>query len=91
MGRQAAGTDTLLVRPAAAQDAAGVAMLLGVLGGEPGPARDIVLLNAGVALYAANVAADIQAGIALARTAIDSGAAKQRLEQLVVKTHALKA
>ncbi len=66
-------------------------MLLGVLGGEPGPARDIVLLNAGVALYAANVAADIQAGIALARTAIDSGAAKQRLEQLVVKTHALKA
>jgi anthranilate phosphoribosyltransferase len=66
-------------------------MLLGVLGGEPGPARDIVLLNAGVALYAANVAADIQSGIALARTAIDSGAAKQRLEQLVVKTHALKA
>ena len=66
-------------------------MLLGVLGGEPGPARDIVLLNAGVALYAANVAADIQAGIALARTAIDSGAAKARLEQLVVKTHALKA
>ena len=66
-------------------------MLLGVLGGEPGPARDIVLLNAGVALYAANVAADIQAGIALARTAVDSGAAKARLEQLVVKTHALKA
>ena len=66
-------------------------MLRGVLGGEPGPARDIVLLNAGVALYAANVAADIQAGIALARTAIDSGAAKARLEQLVVKTHALKA
>jgi anthranilate phosphoribosyltransferase len=66
-------------------------MLLGVLGGEPGPARDIVLLNAGVALYAANVAADIPAGIALARTAIDSGAAKARLEQLVVKTHALKA
>ena len=66
-------------------------MLLGVLGGEPGPARDIVLLNAGVALYAANVAADIQAGIALARTAIDIGAAKARLEQLVVKTHALKA
>ena len=66
-------------------------MLLGVLAGEAGAARDIVLLNAGVALYAANVAADIQSGIALARSAVDSGAAKARLEQLVVKTHALKA
>jgi len=66
-------------------------MLLGVLAGEAGAARDIVLLNAGVALYAANVAADVPAGIALARTAIDTGAAKARLDQLVVKTHALKA
>ena len=70
-------------------------MLMGVLEGRGDPnfkaASEIVALNAGVALYAANVAADIQAGIALARTAIDSGAAKARLEQLVVKTHALKA
>ena len=70
-------------------------MLMGVLEGRDDPtfkaASEIVALNAGVALYAANVAADIQAGIALARTAIDSGAAKARLEQLVVKTHALKA
>jgi anthranilate phosphoribosyltransferase len=66
-------------------------MLLGVLAGDAGAARDIVLLNAGAALYAANVAADIQSGIALARTAIDSGAAQARLDQLVVKTHELKA
>ena len=66
-------------------------MLLGVLAGDAGPARDIVLLNTGAALYAANVTDDIRAGIALARTAIDSGAAKARLDQLVVKTHELKA
>jgi anthranilate phosphoribosyltransferase len=66
-------------------------MLLGVLAGDAGAARDIVLLNAGAALYAANVAADIQSGIALARAAIDSGAAQARLDQLVVKTHELKA
>ena len=66
-------------------------MLLGVLNGVAGAARDIVLLNAGVALYAANVANDIQTGIALARTAVDSGAAKARLDQLVVKTHELKS
>ncbi len=58
------------------------AMLLGVLDNRPGPARDIVILNAGVALYAANVAESMQAGIALARAALESGAAKKKLVDL---------
>jgi len=66
-------------------------MLLGVLKGEAGAAREIVCLNAGVALYAANVAATIPEGIAQARAAIDAGAALAKLEQLVTRTHALAA
>jgi anthranilate phosphoribosyltransferase len=67
------------------------AMLLGVLDGQAGPARDIVLLNAGAALYAADVAASIEDGIVLARQALDSGAAKAKLDQLVTVAHALSA
>ena len=59
------------------------AMLMGVLDNQSGPAKDIVVLNAGVALYAANVANSMQAGIHLAQSAIESGAAKARLEALV--------
>ena len=60
-----------------------VAMLRAVLDGQPGAARDIVQLNAGAALYAANVADSIGEGIERAREAIDSGAAKARLAQFV--------
>ena len=66
------------------------AMLLAVLDNEPGPARDIVVLNAGAALYAANVAPTMQAGVVQARAALDSGAARARLDQLVALTQALK-
>jgi len=66
-----------------------MAMLKGVLDNEPGAARDIVILNAGAALYAANVADSMKAGIELARKAIDSGAAKGKLEQLVSTTASL--
>lgn len=59
------------------------AMLIGVLENQAGPAKDIVLLNAGVALYAANVAKSIKEGVALARSAIESGAAKAKLESFV--------
>jgi anthranilate phosphoribosyltransferase len=52
-----------------------VAMLCGVLEGQNGAARDIVLMNAGVALYTAGVTPTVQAGIDKARAAIDSGAA----------------
>ena len=66
-------------------------MLLGVLAGDAGPAREIVCLNAGVALYAANVVPTMAEGIAQARAAIDTGAAKAKLDQLVTRTHALAA
>jgi anthranilate phosphoribosyltransferase len=65
------------------------AMLLGVLNNQPGPAKDIVALNAGVALYAANVANSMESGVALARQAIESGAAKAKLDTLVALSHSL--
>ena len=58
---------------------------------EPGPARDIVILNAGVALYAANVAATMAEGIALARDAVTSGAALAKMHQFVTRTKELAA
>jgi anthranilate phosphoribosyltransferase len=58
-------------------------MLLSVLDGLPGPARDIVLLNAGAAIYVADCAATLGEGIEKARAAIDSGAARDKLRQLV--------
>jgi anthranilate phosphoribosyltransferase len=67
------------------------AMLLSVLDNEAGAARDIVILNAGVALYAANVADSMKAGIEKARAAIESGAAKAKLDQLVTVAHGLAA
>jgi len=60
-----------------------MAMLLGVLDNQAGAARDIVMINAGAALYAANVASSIADGLALARVAIESGAAKSKLAQFV--------
>ena len=65
------------------------AMLLEVLDNTPGIARDIVLLNAGAALYAADVAASIRDGIALAREAVASGAARAKLDAFVVATRRL--
>ncbi|PUE42260.1 anthranilate phosphoribosyltransferase [Limnohabitans sp. 2KL-51] len=60
-----------------------MAMLRGVLDNEPGAARDIVMINAGAALYAANIASSIDDGLARARLAIESGAAKAKLAQFV--------
>jgi anthranilate phosphoribosyltransferase len=62
------------------------AVLWGVLNNEAGAARDIVILNAGAALYAANVTTSIKDGVALARQVIESGAAKQKLAQFVAFT-----
>lgn len=59
------------------------AIILDVLNGKPGPARDIVLLNAGAAIYAADVATSLQEGIHKAVEVIDNGAARQKLGQLV--------
>lgn len=66
------------------------AMLLAALDDTPGAARDIVALNAGAALYAADVAASIGDGIDLARRAISSGAAREKVNALVRFTQALK-
>ena len=60
-----------------------IAMLRGVLAGDAGPAHDIVCLNAGAALYAANVACSMEDGLRRAREAINSGAALQKLQELV--------
>jgi len=63
-----------------------MAMLKAVLDNQPGAARDIVILNAGAALYAANVASSIKSGVELARSVIASGAAKSKLDQFVAFT-----
>lgn len=67
------------------------AMVLEALENTPGTPREIVVLNAGVALYAADVAASIEEGIARAREAIAGGAAKKKLEQFVAATQKLAA
>ncbi len=59
------------------------AMLESVLADEPGPARDIVVFNAGAALYAANVAATMEVGIAQAREAIALGRARAKLDEFI--------
>ena len=65
------------------------AMLLGVLDNQAGAPKDIVVLNAGVALYAANVTKTMAEGIALARATIESGAAKAKLQALIAMSKAL--
>jgi anthranilate phosphoribosyltransferase len=60
-----------------------LALMRQVLDNQPGAARDIVVFNAGAALYAANVVPDIREGIARARQVLESGAARAKLEELV--------
>jgi len=67
------------------------AMLLEALDNRDGLPREIVALNAGAALYAADRADSIHDGIAQARAALASGAARARLEQFVAATQRLKA
>jgi anthranilate phosphoribosyltransferase len=66
-----------------------LAMVRGVLANQPGPARDIVQLNAGAAIYAAGRADSIEDGLAKADAAISSGEALRRLQQLVALTAAI--
>ncbi len=66
-------------------------MLRAVLADQPGPARDIVSLNAGAAIYAAGLAGTLAAGVAKAREVIASGAAQQKLDALVKLTNEFKA
>jgi anthranilate phosphoribosyltransferase len=58
---------------------------------EDGPVRDVVLLNAGAALYCANVATSVAEGVKRAREAVASGKALAKLSQFVAVTQSLKA
>ncbi len=87
--------DQFFSRTAEMQDLAGgspsenAAITQGILKGDKGPKRDIVLLNAGAALVVASQANDIKEGIHLAGKAIDSGAAREKLQQLIQYTNAV--
>lgn len=63
-------------------------MVLQVLAGATGPARDIVLLNAGAAIYVAGLVPKLQDGTAVAAEMLDSRKAMHKLEQLVAMTNA---
>ncbi len=63
-------------------------MIRGVLDGEPGPARDVVILNGAAALAAAGTSADLSEGLERCAAAIDSGAARQTLAGLVAVSQA---
>ncbi|MEQ9094032.1 MAG: hypothetical protein RLN63_07980, partial [Miltoncostaeaceae bacterium] len=60
-----------------------------VLDGVPGPARDLVVLNAGAAVWVAGGADDLAGGIARAQESIDEGAAAERLAAFVATTQRL--
>jgi anthranilate phosphoribosyltransferase len=63
-----------------------LAMIRGVLEDKPGPARDIVVLNAGAAIYAAGLAQSLAEGVHRADAAIASGEARNCLDRLVILT-----
>jgi anthranilate phosphoribosyltransferase len=67
-------------------DAARVARA--ILGGEQGPKRDVVLLNAGAALEVAGAAADLDEAIALASASLDDGSAGRTLERWIAVSNA---
>jgi anthranilate phosphoribosyltransferase len=64
-------------------------MLIEALEGRRGVPHDVVCLNAGAALYAADVARDIDEGIELARATIASGAARAKMDAFVATTRRL--
>lgn len=64
-----------------------LSMMLQVLDGHAGPARDIVVLNAGAAIYAADLSATLAEGVTRATEALDSGEARKRLDRLVELTN----
>ncbi len=66
------------------------AMLLSALDGAPTPARNVVLLNAGAALYTANLAPTLRDGITLALAAIESGAARKKVAEFAAFTQSFR-
>src|SRR5436190_12707475 len=86
------GIDMAPIEAIQAKDAAeSRARLEAVLANEAGPPRDIVVLNAAAALYVAGVAGSLWDGVAAARDAIASGAARAKLDQLVALTRTFAA
>jgi anthranilate phosphoribosyltransferase len=65
-----------------------LAIIQSIFAGELGPARDIVCLNAGAAIYAADLTDSLSAGITLAQHHIDDGSAQQKLNDFIAKTNA---
>jgi len=59
-----------------------------VLAGEPGPCRDVVVLNAAFAIVAGGKSGTVQEGAAVARECIDGGAAVKKLQALIEMSHA---
>jgi anthranilate phosphoribosyltransferase len=70
---------------------ANVRLAQGVLDGERGPSRDVVLLNAGAALYLAGLADSIQDGLERVADELDSGRAKSKVQQVAVASQRIKA
>lgn len=82
------GIKTAAIETIQAQDSAeSKEMLMAVLNNEPGPAFDVVVLNAGAAIYVAGVAESLEHGLEKARGAIETGAAKAKLMELVEFTN----
>ena len=82
LGLKRAGLENL--KGGTADENAGIMRL--VLAGEKGPRRDVVAMNAAAAIVAGNKAPDLAGGLALASQAIDSGQARDKLEQMVELT-----
>jgi anthranilate phosphoribosyltransferase len=72
-----------------AQPEDNAAITRSVLGGEPGPRRDLVVFNAGAAIYAAGGASSLADGVRAAQAAIDDGSAARTLERFVDRTNEL--
>ena len=62
-------------------------ILRAILGGEPGPRRELVLANAAAALYVGGLAETLREGVAVAEKCIDSGAALAKLDELIAESN----
>ena len=82
---QSAGIDALK----GGEPAHNAELMRALLQGEPGPLRDVVLLNSAAALVVAGRADNLRDGAALAAQSIDSGRARQTLDRLVAMTNAV--
>lgn len=86
VGLERASLDALRVDDAVQS----LALIKSVFAGEQNPARDMIALNAGAALYVAGKAGDIEAGVSLAKTVMDNGAAAEKLAALANLTQSFE-